>query len=59
MMEQPAGRALVQETIDEAISFRRAMGSMKKQVEGTWWFDVWQPAAASKKPSDFAGTVGS
>ncbi len=52
MMEQPAGRALVQETIDEAISFRRAMGSMKKQVEGTWWFDVWQPAAASKKPSD-------
>ena len=25
MMEQPAGRALVQETIDEALSFRRAM----------------------------------
>ena len=24
MMEQPAGRALVQETIDEALSFRRA-----------------------------------
>jgi len=42
----------VQETIDEAISFRRAMGSMKKQVEGSWWFDVWQPEAADKKPSD-------
>src|SRR5262249_38033855 len=27
MMEQPAGRALVQETIDEALNFRRTMAS--------------------------------
>ena len=33
MMEQPAGRALVQETIDEALSFRRAMTAVKKQLE--------------------------
>ena len=42
MMEQPAGRALVQETIDEALSFRRAMSGVRKQIKG-WWFDVWQP----------------
>ena len=43
MMEQPAGRALVQETIDEALSFRRAMNGMRRQLPDTWWFDVWQP----------------
>ena len=51
MMEQPAGRALVQETIDEALSFRRAMSGVKEQIEGSWWFDVWQPAAAHKSSS--------
>ena len=30
MMEQPAGRALVQETIDEALSFRRAMTAVQE-----------------------------
>ncbi|WHO73472.1 Orn/Lys/Arg decarboxylase N-terminal domain-containing protein [Rhizobium sp. BT03] len=52
MMEQPAGRALVQETIDEAISFRRAMNSVRKQTEGSWWFDVWEPTVAEQTPSD-------
>ena len=33
MMEQPAGRALVQETIDEALSFRRAMDGVEQQLE--------------------------
>ena len=33
MMEQPAGRALVQETIDEALSFRRAMNGVAQQLE--------------------------
>ncbi len=33
MMEQPGGRALVQETIDEALSFRRAMEAMRSQLE--------------------------
>jgi arginine decarboxylase len=50
MMEQPAGRALVQETIDEALSFRRAMAAARKQLKGSWWFDVWQPEAIAKKP---------
>ena len=50
MMEQPAGRALVQETIDEALSFRRAMTAAKKQLKGSWWFDVWQPDAMAEKP---------
>ncbi|ACE89118.1 probable lysine decarboxylase protein [Rhizobium etli CIAT 652] len=52
MMEQPAGRSLVQETIDEAISFRRAMNRVKKQAEGSWWFDVWEPTVAEQTPSD-------
>ena len=43
MMEQPAGRALVQETIDEALSFRRAMAAVQKDLKGSWWFEVWQP----------------
>ena len=34
MMEQPAGRSLVQETIDEALSFRRAMTAVKAQIKG-------------------------
>jgi arginine decarboxylase len=50
MMDQPAGRALVQETIDEALAFRRAMTAAKKQLSGGWWFDVWQPDAMADKP---------
>ena len=34
MMEQPAGRALVQETIDEALSFRRAMTAVEAATQG-------------------------
>src|SRR5947207_7968601 len=51
MMEQPAGRALVQETIDEALSFRRAMTSVKTELKGSWWFDVWQPEAMATQPA--------
>jgi arginine decarboxylase len=51
MMEQPAGRSLVQETIDEALGFRRAMTSVKQQLKGSWWFDVWQPDAMADKPT--------
>ena len=52
MMEQPGGRALVQETIDEALSFRRAMNGVRKQLDGSWWFDVWQPEVMVDQPSD-------
>jgi arginine decarboxylase len=48
MMEQPGGRALVQETIEEAIGFRRAMAAVERQVEGSWWFKVWQPPRSDK-----------
>ncbi len=52
MMEQPAGRALVQETIDEALSFRRAMSAVGQQLKkGSWWFEVWQPDAIGKEPT--------
>jgi len=51
MMEQPGGRALVQETIDEALGFRRAMTSVKGQLKGGWWFDVWQPEAMATQPA--------
>jgi len=43
MMEQPAGRALVQEMIEEALGFRRAMAAVRQQLQDSWWFDVWQP----------------
>jgi len=53
MMEQPAGQALVQETIDEALAFRRAMAAVKKQDKsGSWWFEVWQPDAMAERPVD-------
>jgi arginine decarboxylase len=52
MMEQPAGRALVQETIDEALGFRRAMIAVKEQQKGSWWFEVWQPEAMAERPVD-------
>ena len=52
MMEQPAGRAAVQETIDEALSFRRAINAVGKQLNGSWWFDIWQPEAMLEQPSD-------
>ena len=52
MMEQPAGRALVQETHDEALSFRRAMTAVKGQMKDSWWFDIWQPDAMGAAPVD-------
>jgi arginine decarboxylase len=52
MMEQPAGRALVQETIDEALNFRRAMTNVKEQLRGSWWFEVWQPKEVARHPAD-------
>lgn len=44
MMEGPAGRSLMQETFDEALSFRRALANVRKHLPpGDWWFDIWQP----------------
>ena len=52
MMEQPGGRALVQEMIEEALGFRRAMTAVKQQVNDSWWFDVWQPDEIGEHPVD-------
>ena len=58
MMEQPAGRALVQETIEEALSFRRAMAAVSKQVGRSWWFDVWQPDSIATEAGRDQGRLG-
>lgn len=47
MMEGPAGRSLIQETFDEALSFRRALANVRRNLSvDDWWFSIWQPAAA-------------
>lgn len=47
MMEEPGGTALVEESIAEALDFRRAMRKVGADMEidpGTdWWFRVWGP----------------
>jgi arginine decarboxylase len=47
MMEEPGGTALVEESIAEALDFRRAMRKVGAEMEtdaGTdWWFKVWGP----------------
>ena len=47
MMAGEPGRSLVQETLDEALSFRRAMQQTAERLdEDQWWFDVWEPEQA-------------
>lgn len=44
MMAGNGGRTLLQETIDEAITFRRLMRDMRKEFDPSdWWFSTWQP----------------
>ncbi len=44
MMEGPAGRSLLQEMFDEALSFRRALANLRTHIAADdWWFSVWQP----------------
>jgi arginine decarboxylase len=43
MMEPPGGTALVQESIAEAIDFRRAMRKVDDEWGKDWWFKVWGP----------------
>ena len=58
MMEGPAGQSLVQETLDEAINFRRAIAYWREQwPEGDWWFSCWQPEDALVNPHDRASWV--
>ena len=45
MMEPPGGTALVEESIKEALDFRRAMRKVDEEFGHDWWFKVWGPAA--------------
>ena len=43
MMEPPGGTALVEESIMEALDFRRAMRKVDEEYGQDWWFKVWGP----------------
>jgi arginine/lysine/ornithine decarboxylase len=44
MMEPPGGTALVEESIVEALDFRRAMRKIDAEFgDDDWWFKVWGP----------------
>ncbi|MFA7280478.1 MAG: arginine/lysine/ornithine decarboxylase [Sterolibacterium sp.] len=43
MMEEPGGTALVEESIAEALDFRRAMRQVDEEWGADWWFQVWGP----------------
>jgi arginine decarboxylase len=43
MMEAPGGTALVEESITEAMDFRRAMRKVDQEFGDSWWFKVWGP----------------
>ncbi|MBI4757276.1 MAG: arginine/lysine/ornithine decarboxylase [Betaproteobacteria bacterium] len=43
MMEPPGGTALVEESIAEALDFRRAMRKVGEELGTSWWFKVWGP----------------
>jgi len=47
MMEAPGGTALVEESIAEAIDFRRAMRKVDNDWGDDWWFKVWGPEEIS------------
>lgn len=43
MMEAPGGTALVEESLMEALDFRRAMRKVDEEWGADWWFKVWGP----------------
>ncbi len=45
MMEGPGGSALVEESINESMDFRRAMQKVDNEWGSDWWFKVWGPDA--------------
>ncbi|MCF9016343.1 lysine decarboxylase, partial [Pseudomonas carnis] len=48
MMEGPAGRSLLQEMFDEALSFRRALANLRQHIAAEdWWFSIWQPPSVA------------
>ncbi|MFA7291032.1 MAG: arginine/lysine/ornithine decarboxylase [Rhodocyclaceae bacterium] len=49
MMEAPGGTALVEESIKEALDFRRAMRKVDEEWGADWWFKVWGPDDLSEE----------
>ena len=49
MMEEPSGTALVEESIAEALDFRRAMRKIDEEWGSDWWFKVWGPDDLSEE----------
>ncbi len=48
MMEPPGGTALVEESIVEALNFRRAMRKVADEWGKDWWFKVWGPESLAE-----------
>lgn len=49
MMEPPGGTALVEESIAEALDFRRAMRKVDQEFGKDWWFKLWGPEKLAKE----------
>ena len=49
MMEPPGGTALVEESLNEALDFRRAMRKVDDEWGKDWWFKVWGPDRKSTR----------
>ena len=49
MMETPGGTALVEESLREALDFRRAMRKVDEEWGTDWWFKVWGPNDLSEE----------
>ncbi|MGA8009500.1 MAG: arginine/lysine/ornithine decarboxylase [Thiomonas sp.] len=49
MMEPPGGTALVEESILEAMNFRRAMRKVDADYAQDWWFKVWGPEVLAEE----------
>ncbi|HLY96930.1 MAG TPA: Orn/Lys/Arg decarboxylase N-terminal domain-containing protein, partial [Sideroxyarcus sp.] len=49
MMEPPGGTALVEESIAEALDFRRAMRKVDDEFGADWWFKLWGPDYLSEE----------
>ena len=49
MMEAPGGKVLVEESIKEALDFRRAMRKVDEEWGADWWFKVWGPDDLSEE----------
>mgnify|MGYP003694562399 CR=1 FL=1 len=55
-MEPPGGTALVEESIIEALDFRRAMRKVDDEWGKDWWFKVWGPRSSPPRASASATT---